>query len=88
MKSVGPGIFAGFVLWGLIVTFRWWLLVVAGALVLFVGLLWLAFYTAWRVGDQYAERAALVARADQQHAWILAGDDRGIYGDYWAKQFD
>ena len=21
-------------------------------------------------------------RADQQHAWTLAGDDRGTYGDY------
>jgi hypothetical protein len=27
-------------------------------------------------------RAALVARADEQHAWILAGDDRGLYGAY------
>jgi hypothetical protein len=24
----------------------------------------------------------LVRRADMQHAWVLAGDDRGIYGDY------
>jgi hypothetical protein len=28
------------------------------------------------------ERVALVAQADQQHAWVLGGDDRGIYGDY------
>jgi hypothetical protein len=27
-------------------------------------------------------RLAIIARADQQHAWVLAGDDRGIYGDY------
>jgi hypothetical protein len=26
--------------------------------------------------------AALVARADQQHAWALAGDERGTYGRY------
>ena len=32
--------------------------------------------------------AAIVARADQQHAWVLAGDDRGIYGDYTPKQID
>jgi hypothetical protein len=25
-------------------------------------------------------RAALIKRADQQHRWTLAGDDRGIYG--------
>ena len=24
----------------------------------------------------------LIERADQQHAWVLAGDNRGIYGDY------
>ena len=28
------------------------------------------------------ERAALVARAHIQNAQVLAGDDRGIYGDY------
>ncbi|HWS91523.1 MAG TPA: hypothetical protein VN306_03195 [Mycobacterium sp.] len=45
-------------------------------MVLFVGLLWLAFYAARRVDAKHEERAALVARADQQHAWVLAGDDR------------
>jgi len=87
MKSVGPGIFAGFVLWGLIVTFRWWVAVVLGALVLFVVLLRLAFYAARRVDADYAERAALIARADEQHAWVLKGDDRGIYGDYPPQSF-
>src|ERR1700722_2310496 len=32
------------------------------------------------------EHAALAAPADQQHAWVLAGDDRGIYGEYPPKQ--
>ena len=27
-----------------------------------------------------AERAAIAARADQQHAWVTVGDDRGVYG--------
>jgi hypothetical protein len=76
----------GFVLWGLIATFRWWVAVVLGAGVLFVALLWLAFYAARRVDAGCVERAVLVARADQQHAWILAGDERGIYGDYPPKQ--
>ena len=31
-------------------------------------------------------RAALVARVDQQHAWVLAGNDRGVYGSYPAEQ--
>jgi hypothetical protein len=25
--------------------------------------------------------AAIAARADQQHQWVLAGDPRGTYGD-------
>ena len=32
-----------------------------------------------------AARQALVARADQQHAWVLAGDERGVYGQYPAS---
>lgn len=27
-----------------------------------------------------ADHAAIAARADQQHAWVLAGDPRGTYG--------
>lgn len=27
-----------------------------------------------------AEQRAIAARADQQHAWVLAGDERGTYG--------
>jgi hypothetical protein len=26
--------------------------------------------------------AALAARADQQYRWAIAGDDRGVYGNY------
>jgi hypothetical protein len=29
-----------------------------------------------------AARAAIVARADEQHKQIMAGDDRGLYGEY------
>ena len=61
------------------------LLLVAIA-VLLVGLLWLALYAVRRVDDREEKCDALVARADQQHTWILAGDDRGIYGDYPPKQ--
>lgn len=28
------------------------------------------------------EKKALIARADRQHELWLAGDDRGLYGDY------
>jgi hypothetical protein len=35
-----------------------------------------------RRGRKQLERAAIARRADQQHAWVLAGDERGTYGDY------
>jgi type II secretory pathway pseudopilin PulG len=28
------------------------------------------------------KRAAIAHRADEQHAWVLADDDRGVYGEY------
>jgi EamA domain-containing membrane protein RarD len=74
--------FLALILFGLAV--RYWVWVAAGAGVLVLGavLLWLAFYAARRVDKRHEAQAAFVARADQQHAWVLAGDDRGIYGDY------
>jgi len=38
-----------------------------------------------RVAAYRAGQAALVSRADQQHNWVLAGDDRGVYGEAGAK---
>jgi type II secretory pathway pseudopilin PulG len=33
--------------------------------------------------DAALRRAAqLAARADQQHRWVLRGDERGVYGEY------
>jgi uncharacterized protein YigE (DUF2233 family) len=55
-----------------------------------------AFYVAraiWRgqraPQDAFARsRAELVARADQQHEWVMQGDDRGIYGPECAPLMD
>ena len=77
--GVGLLIALGLVIW-FVVTFFWW---IVGA----VGLV-LAFHVGralWRARDaRRAEAraycAALVARAEQQHGWVLRGDDRGIYG--------
>lgn len=33
-------------------------------------------------GRRQAELAAIRARADQQHQWVMQGDDRGVYGSY------
>jgi hypothetical protein len=63
---------------------KFWVYIVAalGALVVFGLLLWLAFWAARRVDAEHQALAALAARADQQHAWTIAGDDRGVYGHY------
>jgi hypothetical protein len=64
----------------IIVKFFWW---IVGALVL-VGLVFLGRSIARRHRECAAEYArytnALAARADEQHNWVLQGDDRGIYG--------
>ena len=49
---------------------------------LFGLLLWLAFYAARRVDARHDARLVIAAHADQQHAWVLAGDDRGVYGQF------
>jgi hypothetical protein len=56
-----------------------------------VGIVGVAVAVHWarRAADRHADRveaerrrlAGLVARADQQHEWVLAGDPRGVYGD-------
>jgi len=84
-RSGGGGLGAGFVLLiiiGAIVKFWVWIVAVLGAAVLFGLLLWATFYAARRVDDRESAHKAIVARADQQHAWVLAGDDRGVYGTY------
>jgi len=65
---------------GLIIKFIWWIL---GALALVA-----ACYAIRAVVRQSEAAAAarnhrmaeLAARADQQHNWVMQGDDRGIYG--------
>jgi len=84
-RSGGGGLGAAFVLLlfiGFIAKFWAWILAVLGGLLVFGLLLWLTIHVERRADAREAARLALVARADQQHAWILAGDDRGIYGDY------
>jgi hypothetical protein len=71
-----------------VATYWWWIAAALGAIVVFCGLLWLAFYAARRVDAREEKQAALVARADQQHAWVLANDDRGTYGDHPPERID
>jgi hypothetical protein len=76
------GLFRVLLLLGFVITFWWVLLLVLAAVVA----CWLALVV-WTRHDAELERrrradAAIVARAGQQHALMLAGDDRGIYGEY------
>lgn len=65
-----------------IATSRWWIVVLFGVVALLVVLLAVTLYVVELVDSQHEKLAALIARADQQHAWVLAGDDRGFYGEY------
>jgi hypothetical protein len=61
----------------------WWLIAAI------IGLFCVAHWTR-RAVDRHAARveaerrgvAEFVARADRQHAWVMQGDSRGIYGEY------
>jgi hypothetical protein len=79
MSALGQLIGVLFVV-GLIIRYFWWLTAAAAVV--------LAIKWAPRVWERHraaveawqAEQRAIAARADQQHAWTLAGDPRGTYG--------
>jgi hypothetical protein len=82
----GFGVLLGLalIIW-IIVKLIWWIL---GAAIL-VGL-YFVMRAIVREGRRRAVLAAahrdsLAARADQQHQWVLQGDDRGIYGTQGAE---
>jgi hypothetical protein len=76
------GLFRVLLVVGVLVKFWWVILLVLGVTVAGV-VLWLwSMRLDERDRATHADRAALVARADKQHAWVLTGDDRGLYGDY------
>jgi hypothetical protein len=82
------GLFRILLLLGFVIKF-WWLILAALVVVVAACLGWWSCKRSdAELERMRREHAALIARADQQHAWVLAGDDRGIYGDYWPKQFD
>ena len=89
--SSGGGLGAGFVLLifvGAVVKFWLWILAGIAAVVLIA----LVFYLVRRSDNRRAAElehvAAIARRADQQHAWTLAGDDRGVYGEHIPAQID
>ena len=49
-------------------------------------ILWLAMVSGllcaiW-INRHYPEQKAIIERAEQQHRWLMEGDDRGLYGEY------
>jgi hypothetical protein len=70
---------------GIIGAYFWW---IAGALAI-AALVWMvhrAFQDMAAAELAEARRQAAIAkRADQQHRWVLAGDERGVYGPDGAR---
>ena len=76
----------GLLVVGFVVTY-WWAILAALAVAVADCLVWCrVMHRGAAVEQTRREHAALAAPADQQHAWVLAGDDRGIYGEYPPKQ--
>ncbi|CAN5867720.1 hypothetical protein BH09ACT7_BH09ACT7_23170 [soil metagenome] len=80
-----PAVIGVLFLIGVVVKFFWW---IVGALAV-VAIVYLIVALA-RAGQAAAAArrradAAIAARADEQHGWVLEGDDRGVYGTEGAK---
>lgn len=73
-----------FIVW-VIVKLIWWIIGAAAV----AGLCFLVWVIARQIDKRAdlraAHRAAVCLRADQQHNWVLQGDDRGIYGPEGAE---
>jgi hypothetical protein len=66
----------------LIVKFIWWILGAAAVVAVFYIARSVVREERARREAQARRRVVIAARADQQHRWVLQGDDRGIYGQY------
>jgi beta-lactamase regulating signal transducer with metallopeptidase domain len=66
----------------LIIRLIWWILGATVLVVLFY-VIRAQLRAARARAEADARRAAqIAARAEQQHRWVLRGDERGVYGDY------
>ena len=83
MASSGGGFGAllglALIIW-VIVKLIWWIVGAAALFGLFFLVRAIVREDRRRAALRAAHRAAIAARADQQHNWVLRGDDRGIYG--------
>jgi len=65
---------------GLIIKFIWWIIGAAALVGLFYLIRAMLRANARRRATLAQRMNELAARADQQHNWVMQGDDRGIYG--------
>jgi lysylphosphatidylglycerol synthetase-like protein (DUF2156 family) len=84
MKRLLWQFFATLIIIAVLFHFIWWIAAIAGIIAAVVGLWWLAMMVC-RDQDAALEReaqreAGLRARADEQHNWVMQGDERGTYG--------
>jgi hypothetical protein len=83
-RSGSGGGFGGFVavlvLIAGIIKLIWWILATIALAGLFFLLRAVVRWYGRRAAARARRRRGLAARADQQHNWVLRGDDRGIYG--------
>ena len=67
---------------GFVGAYFWWII----AILAVVAFAWMAQRAYREIEAEAAadarRRAAVAAWADQQHAWVMAGDDRGVYGQF------
>jgi hypothetical protein len=73
MKRLAWQFFATLIIVAVVLHFILWIVAAVGIVALTVALLRLAFHLAHRVDVRAARRAALAARADQQHTWVMQG---------------
>lgn len=61
----------------------WWVIALAGVgVIAYRAISREAIREAARSKAEIARIAAITARADQEHNWIMQGDERGFYGQY------
>jgi hypothetical protein len=84
MRTLGQ-LIAVLLLVGFVGAYFWWILAIAAV----IALVWMAERAFREIAAAEAaearRQAAVARRADRQHAWVLAGDERGVYGPDGAR---
>ena len=67
---------------GFVIAYFKWIAAIVGP----IAVVWIS-YRLWQRHQAAMDAAAagrvdMAARADEQHAYVLDGNDRGVYGDY------